>query len=80
MCKEEVDDNHVGIKCDACKLWFHSSCLHMLPTTYQKFIESSESWSCMRCRSIMANKINKWGELISESTIKNEITKFTVKL
>ena len=58
VCKEEVMPMTPGIVCDTCKTWFHRACLDMSQETYDELSKNNESWFCLRCLSIRANKIN----------------------
>ena len=73
VCREEVEHNHQGIECDKCETWYHRCCLQMSESTYQEWQESDESWFCMLCLSIKANKI-KWGEIEGEENIRKCIS------
>ena len=73
VCKEEVMPMTPGIVCDTCKTWFHRACLDMSQETYDELSNNNESWFCLRCLSIRANKI-KWGDMEGEELIQSCIT------
>ena len=73
VCREEVEHNQPGIRCDSCQMWFHKSCLHMPEDTYEELEASDEEWFCVLCKSIKANKI-KWGLIEGEENIRKCIS------
>lgn len=49
ICIRAVLDSEEGIGCDGpCQRWFHSGCLRMPKTEYQRLCSSSTKWYCTR--------------------------------
>ena len=76
LCKEDIVEGQNGIRCDACHVWSHKTCLNMSDEEFSNLSQTSHEaeagWFCARCLSIKANKIN-WGELEGEQAIRSAI-------
>ena len=79
VCREEVLEGQPGINCNSCKIWFHKSCLHMTEERFEELNGTDESWFCVLCCAIKANKI-KWGEMEGEETIRKCISNTYIEI
>ena len=51
-CKQNVEDNHDAVQCDACSQWFHAHCQNISAPQYVAYASlQSFSWLCLECGS-----------------------------
>ena len=48
-CSRLVRSNQCGIYCEVCFLWYHTSCIGMTHSEYDRLSNSDEAWCCDRC-------------------------------
>ena len=48
-----------AVMCDACEVWFHTSCHSMSDSVYH-CLGSEDSWQCYRCHSILWDTFHSW--------------------
>ena len=72
-CRIDVLEGVDGLLCEKCYTWSHRECLLMPIDEYNALNASEDSWFCVTCLSMMANKI-KWGEYHGEEAIKNKVS------
>ena len=51
-CSSLVTDDHQGLRCDTCNIWFHAPCQRVGNTLYDYLSNSNCSWHCTKCDSI----------------------------
>ena len=49
VCNISVTYCHSGIFCDSCSLWFHTNCIGMSSTEYDRLSNSKDDWYCTQC-------------------------------
>ena len=48
-CSKPVKSNQCGIFCEVCYQWYHTKCVNMCISEYQRLSLSDEGWCCHRC-------------------------------
>ena len=48
-CSKAVKSNQRGIFCEVCYLWYHTKCINMCLSEYQRLSLSDEGWCCHHC-------------------------------
>ena len=51
-CSSPVTDDHQGLQCDTCNIWFHAPCQRVGNMLYDYLSNSNCSWHCIKCDSI----------------------------
>ena len=51
-CSSPVTDDHQGLQCDTCNIWFHTPCQRVGNMLYDYLSNSNFSWHCIKCDSI----------------------------
>ena len=51
-CSSPVTDDHQGLQCDTCSIWFHAPCQRVGNMLYDYLSNSNYSWHCIKCDSI----------------------------
>ena len=72
LCALVVQDGGNGLMCSRCDTWFHPECLYLTEEEFVRLSQSSESWFCDHCKSVVSNRI-KWGTFEGEENILREI-------
>ena len=49
ICSHEVHAHHHAIQCDECDCWYHTSCVQINDTTYERLKHNSVLWFCSCC-------------------------------
>lgn len=51
-CSLPVTDDHQGLQCDTCNIWFHAPCQRVGNMQYDYLSSSNCSWHCTKCDSM----------------------------
>ena len=49
LCSKPIKANQAGIMCDNCSCWYHTRCIDMETTEYERLSNLAQSWCCDNC-------------------------------